>query len=263
MKGAIHVHSTYSDGEYGLAELRALFVAQGCRFVCVTDHAKAFDISKLERYVAECAALSDDQFLFVPGLEFDCDRKLHLLGIGVTALCDASDPQKVIEHVRRRHGIAVVAHPQDTSFQWIESFAVLPDGIEVWNTKYDGRHAPRPGTFWLLRKLRDRSGGVHAYYGQDLHWRHQHRDLLTDVDTQSLDSVMLLQSLRRGTFVGMHGQLRLPATGEISSELLDRFTRLNRRTRRMRGLIWRLNRLRLRAGIAIPNGLKAQLRRLF
>jgi aryl-alcohol dehydrogenase-like predicted oxidoreductase len=49
-------------------------------------------------------------------------------------------------------------------------FDPLPDGIEVWNSKYDGRYAPRPGTFEMLARTKVRRPDVRAFYGQDLHW---------------------------------------------------------------------------------------------
>jgi predicted metal-dependent phosphoesterase TrpH len=92
-KGVIHAHSTYSDGEYTLTELRDVFVASGCTFVCMTDHAEYFDVEKVRSYRAECERLSDDQFVFVPGLEFTCERRMHILGYGVTELVSTTDPE--------------------------------------------------------------------------------------------------------------------------------------------------------------------------
>ncbi|HEY9232817.1 MAG TPA: PHP domain-containing protein, partial [Blastocatellia bacterium] len=92
IKGAIHVHSTYSDGEFTLAELREVYAALGCRFVLMTDHAEDFDAARLTDYVAECERLSDEHFRFIAGLEFNCDRRMHVLGFGVTRLVATTDP---------------------------------------------------------------------------------------------------------------------------------------------------------------------------
>ena len=102
LKGAIHIHSTYSDGELTLAELRDVMIASGCGFVCMTDHAEFSDDAKLDAYVRECESLSDDQFRFIPGLEFTCDNRMHVLGLGVTSLADTTDPQAVIRHIDER-----------------------------------------------------------------------------------------------------------------------------------------------------------------
>ena len=109
----------------------------------MTDHADDFDEPKLADYVRECAELSDGQFSFIPGLEYTCEQHMHILGYGVTVLADTMDPQRIIQHIEQHGGLAVIAHPKDTMFSWIETFDVLPFGIETWNSKYDGRYAPR------------------------------------------------------------------------------------------------------------------------
>src|SRR6185437_8385538 len=75
LQGVLHIHSTYSDGEFKLAELREIYLASGCRFACVTDHADAFasDPGRLDDYRRECDARSDDRFRFIAGLEYTCD----------------------------------------------------------------------------------------------------------------------------------------------------------------------------------------------
>src|SRR5690348_9900032 len=168
VKGAAHVHSTYSDGEFTVAELREIFAAEGCTFVCITDHAESFDEIRLAQYVAECQSLSNEKLFFVPGLEYECERRMHILGYGATQRIDSKDPQTVIREIERQGGVSVIAHPKDEFFSWIREFQTLPRGIEAWNSKYDGRYAPRPATFALLQELRKRRPDMHAFYGQDL-----------------------------------------------------------------------------------------------
>ena len=71
LQGVLHIHSTYSDGEFTLAELREIYLAAGCRFACVTDHADAFalDPERLDAYRRECDARSDERFCFIAGLD--------------------------------------------------------------------------------------------------------------------------------------------------------------------------------------------------
>lgn len=263
LKGAIHVHSTYSDGEFTLAELREVYSALGCRFVCMTDHAEAFDAAKLADYVAECARLSDEQFQFIAGLEFSCDRRMHVLGFGVTGLAETTDPQAVIRHIKAAGGLSVIAHPMDSAFEWIESFDELPDGIETWNSKYDGRYAPRPRTFALLARLQQRAPRMRAFYGQDLHWKRQHRGLINSlqIDTPTRDAV--LGAYERGDYQAIKDGFKLPSDGALSVEQLARFGDVNRRYARKRQLIKRAKKLIDRIGLRVPAPVKAQLRRIF
>jgi predicted metal-dependent phosphoesterase TrpH len=265
LQGVLHIHSTYSDGEFPLAELREIYLASGCRFACVTDHADAFasDPGRLDDYRRECDARSDDRFRFIAGLEYTCDDRMHVLGYGLTSLIDATAPERVIAAIRARGGLAVVAHPKDTAFAGIEQFDPLPDGIEVWNSKYDGRYAPRPATFALLARTRRRRSDVRAFYGQDLHWRQQYRGLFTLVDCDALERGSILASLGAGTFTGLKDGRRLPSDGVLEPALIAEFTRVHERSQRIRAWTRRVKGWIDGAGVGVPRPIKAQLRRIF
>jgi hypothetical protein len=263
LRGVIHTHSTYSDGEYTLGELREVLTAEGCSFACMTDHAEFFDEATLRAYVAECEALSDEKFRFVAGLEYECERRMHVLGYGVTTLAGTTDPQRVIEHIERAGGVSVIAHPMDSMFEWIETFEVLPRGVEAWNSKYDGRAAPRPGTFHLITRLRRRRPEMLAFYGVDYHWKKQFRGLHLLVECDAPRREEVLAALGEGRFVGAKGELRLPATGELPASLLAEFGAANARAMRRRRLIKKMKKMADRLGLKVPAPVKAQLRRIF
>ena len=263
MKGAIHIHSTYSDGEFTLAQLREVYLEAGCDFLCVTDHAEAFDRAKLKAYVDECRALSDDRFRLIAGLEYTCDNRMHVLGYGVTSLVTTTNPQEVIRHIESEGGVSVIAHPMDTAFEWIESFETLPDGIEAWNSKYDGRYAPRPSTFRLLKRLQQRKPRLLAFYGQDMHWKKQHRGLFNIIERRLSSREEVLVALARGDFYARKGELELPSSGNLSEDLLARFGRTNELAARKRRLIKRAKRMIDRVGLKVPAPVKSQLRRIF
>jgi hypothetical protein len=265
LRGALHLHSTYSDGEFSLRELRAIYVDAGCRFACVTDHADAFadDEPKLDAYRSECDSLSDDQFRFIPGLEFTCVDRMHVLGYGVTALIPSMDPEQVIAQIGARGGIAVVAHPKDEAFATIESFTTIPAGIEVWNSKYDGRYAPRAGTFALLRRIQQKNSNVRAFYGQDLHWRRQYRGLFVAVECDTPMRADVLTALAAGRYAGVKDDLMMPSDGALPADVLASFEQVNTRSRWFRRSLTALNRSLKGLGLAVPRPVKAQLRRLF
>ncbi len=263
LKGALHVHSVYSDGELTLGELRERFLRAGCDFACVTDHADAFDDERVRAYERECDSLSDDRFRFLAGLEFGCLRHMHIVGYGVTSLTDSADPEWVIDHIARAGGVSVIAHPASNAFEWIESFATLPNGVEVWNSKYDGRYAPRPATFAVVGRLRLRRPDLRAFYGMDFHWRTQFSGLFTLVDAPDASRAAVLSALARGDYVGLKDGLELPSSGAVPEALLARFGRIHGRSARVRALLKSVRRLSGRVGATIPAPVKAQLRRLF
>ena len=263
LKGALHIHSTFSDGELSVAELRDVYRAAGCRFACITDHADWFeDDDSIAAYVNDCAAHSDEQFLFIPGLEYPCTDRMHILGYGVTAPTAALDPAEVIAHIRRHGGVSVIAHPKDGHFPLIERLVELPQGLEVWNSKYDGRYAPRPQTFELLRTLRERKPDLHAFYGQDLHWRTQYRQLYIQVASPGASRDAVLSALRDGAFSGEKDDLRLPSTGVLPVGVLNAMARTHRRSERLRRLFKSAKRAADRLGLTLPRRLKAHARRV-
>jgi PHP domain len=262
LKGALHIHSTYSDGEFTLAEIRNVFLDKGCSFVCMTDHAEYFDELELKAYSEECNSLSDEKLRFVVGLEYRCEKEMHILGYGATMLAKSQDPQTIIRHIDAQGAISVIAHPKNESFSWIESFERLPQGIETWNSKYDGRYAPRPGTFALVRRLVERQPDMHAFYGQDLHWKKQFRGLFVHVDCESARPDNILRALSAGEFNGQKGELKLPSSGVLQDQLIARFSRSHDQSRRVQRALKEGKRALNQAGIKVPDSIKAQLRRI-
>ena len=262
-KGVIHAHSTYSDGEYSLSELREVFLSSGCSFVCMTDHAEFFDEQKVREYRDECERLSDDKFTFVAGLEFTCDQRMHVLGYGVTELVSTTNPQEVISHIDKVGGVSVIAHPMDSAFPWIESFSMLPQGIETWNSKYDGRYGPRAGTFELLHRLQTRQQNMKAFYGVDFHWKKQFRHLYTSLESDVITRDEILSALANGNYSAFKDNLTLPSSGQLSSELLAQLSARHYRSMKVRRFTKRVKKIADRFGATIPAPIKGQLRRIF
>lgn len=263
LKGAMHVHSTYSDGEFTLDELRRAYASEGCSFVCMTDHAEYFDAESVKAYAQDLQAHSDGNFCFVMGLEYGCERGMHILGYGARAVATTQDPQAVIRHIAAQGATPVIAHPKDDFFPWIEGFETLPKGIETWNSKYDGRYAPRPGTFALLQKLRQRKPDMQAFYGTDLHWKKQFRGLFVTVDCDSPTPSAILAALAAGRYSAGKDSLALPSSGVVPEDVLAEFHRAHARSRRMWQFLKNSKAALDRLGIRVPDSLKAQLRRIF
>jgi len=262
LKAAIHCHSTYSDGEFTLVELRELFMGVGYHLVCMTDHAEWFDEDKVRAYAEECEKLSDERFRFIAGLEFECERRMHILGYGVTSLVDSTAPQAVFSHIENQGGVSVIAHPGDSMFEWIETFDTLPTGIETWNSKYDGPHAPRPRTFRLLNRLQQRKPEMRAFYGQDLHWRKQYRELHNLIGSESTSSTSILEALRAGSYHGLSEQTELPSSGLLSDSALSNYERVSDQYMRKQKMFKRVKKMSGALGRNLPAPVKAHLRKI-
>ncbi len=262
LAGVLHVHTAYSDGEFAPSELRRALEKDGCRFACLSDHAEAFDTTKVAAFRSECASLSDSDFLMVPGLEFECEGRFHLLGYGCTELTTSRDPERVMQHIRANGGVVVLAHPMEEHLAQLERLAPGLSGIEVWNSKYDGRYAPRLTPFDSVRRLRAAGHGLHAYFGLDLHWRTQFRGLQVRVSTGRLEQTALLARLRAGDFVGTYRDLELPSNGLLTASAKVRLAFRHHVSDGLRGFLRGGRRLAVRLGIEVPATLKSQLRRI-
>jgi hypothetical protein len=263
LKGVLHIHSKYSDGEFTLPEIRNIFLAENCSFACMTDHAEYFDEESLARYVAECESLSDLKLRIVPGLEFRCERNMHILGYSATKLTQSTKPEEVIRHIDTSGAVSVIAHPKDDCFDWIEGFSTLPQGIETWNSKYDGQYAPRSGTFALLQKLKQRAPEMHAFYGLDLHWKKQFRNFFIHLDCDSVEPEAIMNTLAAGKYTAQKDDLSLPSSGVLPQSILEEFDRAHARSSRMREFLKSGKKTLDRFGIRIPQSIKTQLRRIF
>jgi hypothetical protein len=217
-KGILHVHSVYSDGEESLERLVDLFKNSGMDFVAVSDHAEVFDDVRMQEYVRVCESLSSGHFLVIPGLEFALHGgDTHILGYGVTRRIRTTDMAELVDRIHEAGGIAVLAHPPAGSINLIGPIKSKLDGIEVWNSRYDGIYSPRADSLQLLRRIRSVNIKASAFGGTDLHKvRQAHRPISVEVDAEALDCNSILESLRVGRFAVRGGNMTIPADGNLS-----------------------------------------------
>lgn len=217
-RGLFHVHSVFSDGEESLERLVAIFRESGMSFAAVSDHAEVFDNGRMEQYVRLCESLSDTGFLVIPGLEFALHGgDIHILGYGITRRVRFTSMEQLVDGIHDEGGIAVLAHPPAGSTNMIGPIKTKLDGIEVWNGRYDGLHAPRAGSFQLLRRVRQQNGKAAAYCGVDLHKLNQTRKLLyADVEADVLSQSAIMNSLRSGWFTLHGGNIAIPSSGDLT-----------------------------------------------
>jgi hypothetical protein len=218
MKGVLHVHSTFSDGEESLEGLVRLFKQSGMNFAAVSDHAEVFDEARMSDYVALCEALSDSAFTVIPGLEFALKGgSIHILGYGITRRIRFATMEQLVDGIHDAGGVAVLAHPPAGSTNMIDSIKGKLDGIEVWNGRYDGIRAPRVDSFQLLRLVRSSNLKTSAFCGIDLHKTSQlKRPVYVEVSEQQRDRHSILAALRDGRFT-LHGNsMSIPSSGDLT-----------------------------------------------
>jgi predicted metal-dependent phosphoesterase TrpH len=218
MRGVLHVHSQFSDGEESLERIVQTFRDAGMAFIAVSDHAEVFDEQRMQEYVAICDSLSSNNFLVIPGLEFALKGgSIHILGYGITKRVRASTMEQLVGGIHEAGGIAVLAHPPVGSINMIGTIKGELDGIEVWNGRYDGTIAPRAESFQLLRRVRMSNLKVAAYCGVDFHKIGQARKpVYVEIESNALQRREILSLLRAGRFT-LHGSnMAIPSSGKLT-----------------------------------------------
>ena len=136
--GAIHMHTTHSDGTATHAELARIAAAAGLHFLIVTDH---------NVYVPDVEGWYDNVLLLVDQEIHDEERVpegSHLLVFDVDQdlSAHAKDPQRLIDAVRAAGGFCFLAHPferaaaysGESDLNWLDWDVSGYTGLEIWNT---------------------------------------------------------------------------------------------------------------------------------
>jgi len=102
-----------------------------------------------------------------------------------------------------------------------------------------------------------------AFYGQDLHWRRQHRGLFNLIDSESSTRGSILEAFRMGKYQGCIEETHLPSDGKLSESLFADYDVVNRQYMRKRKVFENLKRMSGSAGKHLPAPLKNRIRKLF
>jgi hypothetical protein len=223
--GAMHNHSTYSaDGETDLTALAAMFRARGYRFAAITEHAEDLAPEAMSAYVDRCRSLSDDDFCLIPGLEVRSSEGLHVVGVRVTDHIGGGSASSIIRAIQRQGGLAILAHAKPGQDAQLAARDGVPDGLELWNTKYDSRYAPRLHRFAMFRRLRALNPELRGYCAVDYHWPTQYLGARLAVQAERADEETLVEALRAGRFTPRVGDTVIDPAGQLTAEQLARFT---------------------------------------
>ncbi len=136
--GAIHVHSTLSDGTASQAEIAAAAARAGLQFLVFTDHGDATRAPVPPRYVNGVLCLDAVEISTTSG---------HYVAIGLPQAPYrlGGDAAAVIEDVRRLGGFGIIAHPDSAKRElaW-RDWEVRADGLEWLNADSAWRNRSWP-----------------------------------------------------------------------------------------------------------------------
>ncbi|MDG5816626.1 PHP domain-containing protein [Chitinispirillales bacterium ANBcel5] len=134
--GALHLHTTYSDGGATYEELISVAKQIGLDFIITTDH---MNMNAKENGVER---FHDDLLLIVGYEHNDANNLNHYLVIGTDKVFkDLKQPQHYIDAVKDSGGIGFLAHPAERRnyfgklppYPWTQWDVTGYDGIELWN----------------------------------------------------------------------------------------------------------------------------------
>lgn len=170
VRGIIHFHSDFSyDGYNSIPGIVDFFKTNGYSFVCLTEHDDDFDNEKMDRYINVCRDASDSSFYVVPGLEFRCENRVHILGIDIKKYFKTDDPVDAAKKIREQGGIAIIAHPLKYLNNITDELLSAIDGIEIWNGQKDSKYMPHYKLLAYYRKLKSKYPHIKAFCGPDTH----------------------------------------------------------------------------------------------
>lgn len=134
--GAIHLHTTFSDGGVALPELIRTAGEVGLDYIVVTDHMTL--AGKEQGYEG-----FHGRTLVLVGYEHnDTADRNHYLAIGVDSVHSGQrDPQEYVDGIRKAGGVGFLAHPAESRhyfkryppYPWTAWEVTGYDGIELWN----------------------------------------------------------------------------------------------------------------------------------
>jgi len=138
--GAIHLHSTYSDGTNSVAQLIAVASDLGLDYLVLTDH---MSLAARNENIETCHG----ELCCIVGYEHnDSQNKNHYLALNVDSVVEETDnPQEYIDSIKRRGGIGFLAHPFEKRtffkkvppYPWTDLSVCNFNGLEIWNQMSD------------------------------------------------------------------------------------------------------------------------------
>jgi len=152
IRGAIHIHSTLSDGRGTPSQIALAAKAAGLQFIIMTDH----NLRTLTEPTYEHGVL------VISGVELST-KKGHLVVIGTPRGLARADPDAV-RRSQELGGIAILAHPVQRKAPWTDARnAMRADGMELYSADSLFRDAlHRPFTLLAPAAMAYLTNPIHA-----------------------------------------------------------------------------------------------------
>ena len=267
VKIILHCHSTYSyDAKLTLRELRELFLEEGIQGVCMTEHVDKMTEEDASAFVKECEALSDSNFLFIPGFEVPYrlprGEHAHVLMVGCKEFHSNYAPHiAALRPWTKSAAFVVLAHPVRNAFEVDPDLLAELDALEVWNQQYEGKRVPRVRSLRLLEELREQRPDLLAVGGVDFHRREHAGSPAITLDVGELTSLAVLEKLLAGAFRVHSDYTSFYGTMPNAPELVRKHRFDSFLSVMIISIGKTVNKLLAACGMSLPKGLKQLVRR--
>lgn len=259
--GVAHVHSTYSfDGSLKIGELATFFCNKGVHVVLLSEHVESLDPEKVSRLATDCARLSTASLLLIPGIEID---DLNALFYDVWDVKPWRDCEDLAKQLADAGALVVVSHPVKVRSELPRITAATVEGVEIWNTRHDGKMAPARSILEFWRNLRQHlNRPLLPLCGIDFHRPHDFTPLMFELDCERLEREVVMQAIRAGQYRIVRKGKPVPINFETGELVLHyrAYAGLYRLTYRA---IYAIHRAFKRFGFRVPPRLRSLLRPLF
>lgn len=229
IKGALHVHSTLSrDGTLTIGELVSWYRQRRYQFVALGEHAEDLDEGKAGSLRQLAKENTESGFCMIAGIEYVCHGDVHIFGMGAAHLIAERSPLTVIEAIQRQNGIAILAHPKRMGWKCPPDIVRAIDAAEIWNINYDGKYLPSEKAINGFRGMHEVKPELLAVASHDFHRVASFYDVAIEMDLSSISSELILQQLRKGSYVitskffHLDPQARFSRAQEASLRLFSR-----------------------------------------
>ena len=149
LAGALHAHSTYSDGAGDIPTVMAGAAEAGADFLLLTDHNTQRPLR--DGWEAKCA--NNSPFLLI-GTEVTVDKGAFILALDMPPSWEPTKdqkPQVALDEVIAHGGLPLVSLPFDVKHPWRDWEATGYEGLEVVNfSTIARRHINLLSLAWLL-----------------------------------------------------------------------------------------------------------------
>ncbi len=213
IKGFIHIHSNWSDGELSLLDIKKKAQKMGMSFVLLSDHSSWIGSQeKLDEFKRECKRLSNEKFLMIPGFEVESREGYHILIYNGDIFIEDGVEYNDIFNIfsNRKDVFLVLAHASQLLEKPDIDFLKKIDAVEVWNAKYDSKFAPCLRVLnWIKNK------DIIPIAGTDAHSLFTLTKLWIEIEIESLEIKEIINSL-------LYNQFKI-SNGLISINLKENF----------------------------------------